>query len=144
MSDDLDAWLRDFFERVRGDPDSAEQEYDSFPQETIDALESTRGVAEWLAARKVKDLAKADDFDALFRFLDDDRWRLDDVMEWVDRVRAYGEAVDDAALRTRRRFTQTLDDWGDPVRAAMLARPVVKQAYDQEKADQDMYGSWNT
>jgi hypothetical protein len=143
VSDDLDAWLRDFFDRIRVDPDAAETEFDSYPQETTEMLEAAGGVADWVSARMARYFATERDFDALFRHLDENRGRLRETMQWIDLVNDYGEDLDMAAMQNRRPFMQCIDQYGDPIKSALLERPALRQAYEQEKADEEMYGSWN-
>jgi hypothetical protein len=124
---DVDEGVDRIMELVKTDPSAAEAQVDSWPQGTMALAQNRVDFATWTVARFVKDYAEANAFDQLFGQLTANANRLSRVLDWLDDVPAYGQAVDTAATTYRETFVQWFNQASEDVQDGLRTRAAIDQ-----------------
>lgn len=128
IEDDADRVVDEILDQAKSDPAAAEARVDSLPQASMALLINRNDFDTWTKARYLKDLANAGDFTQLIGHLRANADDLDDIMDWLDDIPSYGDAVDGAVLRARHTGSDPLATAPAEVKDALEARPAIAAA----------------
>jgi hypothetical protein len=114
----------------------AEKKVDGLPQEQIAVMIVTKSFADWQRARWLKEYALQNNLEQLIGQLTSNKDKLDPMMEWLDTIPSYGQALDKLATTYRETFYQWFNTGSDEVKAALRSRPAIDKVVDEQIHDE--------
>ncbi|MGH9119603.1 MAG: hypothetical protein ACRD0A_17510 [Acidimicrobiales bacterium] len=128
-SDGINALVDEYVTRLEsGDPAEVaqvEDDFDHVPQDVLALMINRKYFADWTKARWVKEYAEQNDLEQLFGQLESNVDRLTGIMVWLNRIPAYGDAVDTAATSYQDVFFRWLEAASTPVQTALMGRSAI-------------------
>jgi hypothetical protein len=139
LHDDTGDFMEQILTLARTDVDKAHEMVDGLPQGSIALMTNFLDFDAWQKARHLSEYASSGDHKQFFGQLTSNEADIGEIMNWLDEVPSYGQAVDEYVSGDVTVFLEHFDKASDEVKEGLRQRAAVTDA-ETGDAMQQMFG----